>query len=73
MQPWLVWQSGNGWIMLKLWVKLKLILGQTMLEGEAIAAFRPSPIHCETTKIVVVNSSKKAAARQNRVNLPLSP
>ena len=40
--------------MLTLWVTLKLILGQTMLEGEAIAAFRASPLHGGTTKIVVV-------------------
>ena len=39
--------------MLTLWVTLKLILGQTMLEGEAIAAFQASPFHRGTTKIVV--------------------
>ena len=47
LQPWLVWQSGLGWIMQTLWVTLKLILGQTMLEGEAIAAFRASLYHVE--------------------------
>ena len=46
---WLVWQSGLVWIMLTLWVKLKLILDQTMLDGEAIAAFRTSPFHGGTT------------------------
>ena len=53
IQPWLVWQSGLGWIMQTLWVTLKLILDQTMLEGESIAAFRASPLHGGTTKIVV--------------------
>ena len=40
--------------MLSLRAKRKLILEQTMLEEEAIAAFRASPLHRGTTKIVVV-------------------
>ena len=39
--------------MLTLSVTMNLILGQTMLEGEAIAAFRAGPLHGGTTKIVV--------------------
>ena len=46
---WLVCQSGLGWKMPILWVKLKLILEQTMLEGEAIAAFPASSRHGGST------------------------
>ena len=50
-RSWLVWQSDPPWKRLTLWVNLKLLLDQTMLEGEAIAAFRASPLKAEPPKL----------------------